>query len=254
MRHPAQPAAARANGGPLLHGCALSPPPRQSHRPQRRVIQRLPGTGPPAHAVHRPARRRRGNLLRHPVFPRRPRVPGSGLRRPGRQKSPHPGPAPAKQKKHVNSNPTRHASAQPPAGPDGGALCAPEPLSMRLRAHIPVPRTSAREPQKPPPPPSHGNPRKTHGNPRKTQENPRKTHRNPRKTRHPGGTAASSSRCVPGNKPGRNGGARCVRTHRPVPLHTSQARPQDLLGRSQRQPAQIRAPGTHRAPSRSGNG
>jgi hypothetical protein len=78
------------------------------------------------------------------------------------------------EKKHVNSNPRRHASLQPPAGPDGGARYAPDPLSMRLRPHIPVLRTSAREPQKPPPPPSQGNPRKTHGNPRKTQENPRK--------------------------------------------------------------------------------
>ena len=50
------------------------------------------------------------------------------------------------EKKHVNSNPARPAAAQPPAGPHGGAHCAPEPLSMRLRPHIPVPRTSAREP------------------------------------------------------------------------------------------------------------
>ena len=58
--------------------------------------------------------------------------------------------SPAKQKR-VKTNPARHASAQPLSGPSGGAHCAPEPLSMRLRTHIPVPRTSARRPQKPPP-------------------------------------------------------------------------------------------------------
>jgi len=50
---------------------------------------------------------------------------------------------------------------------------------MRLRTHIPVPRTAPREPPKPPPPPSHGNPRKTHRNPRKTRRNPRKTRPQP---------------------------------------------------------------------------
>ena len=64
------------------------------------------------------------------------------------------------EKKHVKTNPARHASAQPPAGPHGGAHCAPEPLSMRLRPHIPVPRTSAREPPQPPPPPPQNEPRK----------------------------------------------------------------------------------------------
>jgi len=57
---------------------------------------------------------------------------------------------------------------------------------MRLRPHIPVPRTSSSEPQKAPPPPSHGNPRKTQENPRKTHGNPRKTCRNPRKTHRRG--------------------------------------------------------------------
>jgi len=129
-------------------------------------------------------------------------------------------------KRFDQTTPVGHTSSGPPAGPDGGPHCAPEPLSMRLRPHIPVLRTSAREPQKPPPPPSHGNPRKTHGNPRKTQENPRKTHRNPGKTRQLGGTAASSGRCVPANTPGRNGGVRCIRTHRPPQPRVPRALPE----------------------------
>jgi hypothetical protein len=44
---------------------------------------------------------------------------------------------------YYQTNPARHASPQPPAGPHGGAHCAPEPLSMRLRPRIPAPRTSA---------------------------------------------------------------------------------------------------------------
>jgi hypothetical protein len=189
------------------------------------------GTPPLSRPLGRPA----GRTVRRSLYPcaqniiRRSLARIQALRQPGARK-------------HDKTNPARHASVQPPAGPAGGADGAPEPLSMHLRPHIPVPRTSAREPQKPPPPPSRGNPRRTHGNPRKPQENPRKT-------RHPGGTAASSGRCVPGSKPGRNGGARCVRTHRPVPLHTSQACPQDLLGRSQRQPPQIRVGGTHTRPN-----
>ena len=75
------------------------------------------------------------------------------------------------ERKHVNSNPARHASAQPPAGPDGGAHRAPEPLFMRLRTHIPVPRTSPREPQKPAPPPPQKNPRKPKKNPPKPKKN-----------------------------------------------------------------------------------
>jgi len=39
----------------LLHECALSKPARHDHRRPEGVAQRLPGTGPPAHAVHRPA-------------------------------------------------------------------------------------------------------------------------------------------------------------------------------------------------------
>jgi hypothetical protein len=54
---------------------------------------------------------------------------------------------------------------------------------MRLRPHIPVPRTSARELQKLPPPPSHGNPRKTQEKPTETQEKPAETHGKPAATR-----------------------------------------------------------------------
>jgi GMP synthase (glutamine-hydrolysing) len=50
---------------------------------------------------------------------------------------------------------------------------------MSLRPHIPVPRTSACEPQKPPLPPSHGNPRITQEKPKKTQEQPTETQEKP---------------------------------------------------------------------------
>ena len=105
------------------------------------------------------------------------------------------------QKKRFDQiTPFGYTSQEAPAGPDGGAHYAPEPLSMRLRPYNPVLRTSPREPQKTPPPPPHGNPRKTHGNPRKTQENPRTTHRNPSPP-HPRATAASGGSCVPGDTP-----------------------------------------------------
>ena len=87
------------------------------------------------------------------------------------------------EKKFEQTTPVGHPSGGPPSGPTGGAQCAPKPLSMRLRTHIPVPRTSACEPQKPPPPPSHRNPRKTQEKPTETQEKPTEAHGNPRKTR-----------------------------------------------------------------------
>ena len=81
--------------------------------------------------------------------------------------------SPAK-KRFAQTTPPEHTSGQPPSGPAGGAHCAPEPYFIRLRPHIPVPRTSARDLQKPPPAASHGEPKK---NPPATCQNPRKTHR-----------------------------------------------------------------------------
>jgi hypothetical protein len=52
----------------------------------------------------------------------------------------------------------------------------PEPLFVRLRAHIPVPRTSARDPQKPPPAASQEEPKK---NPRRTRQEPTRTQERP---------------------------------------------------------------------------
>jgi len=72
-----------------------------------------------------------------------------------------------------------HASGHPPAGPAGRTHCAPEPLSMRLRPHIPVPRTPARGLPKPPSPPLHGEPGKNPGKPAETQEKPRETQEEP---------------------------------------------------------------------------
>jgi hypothetical protein len=79
------------------------------------------------------------------------------------------------EKEFAQTAPVGHTSGEPPAGPVGRAHRAPEPLSMRLRPHTPVPRTSARElknlhlrhPKK--------NPRKTQEKPKKTQEKPTET-------------------------------------------------------------------------------
>ena len=75
--------------------------------------------------------------------------------------------------------PADHASGQPPAGPAGGTICAPEPLSMRLRPHIPVARTPACGLPKPPFPPLHGEPSKNPGIPAETQERPTETQEEP---------------------------------------------------------------------------
>jgi len=85
------------------------------------------------------------------------------------------------EKRFDETTSAEHTSGEGPSGPAGGTHCAPEPYSMRLRPHIPVPLASACELQKPPPPPSQEeprkNPRRTHQNPRRTQEEPTRTHR-----------------------------------------------------------------------------
>ncbi len=89
-------------------------------------------------------------------------------------------------KDSAKSPPLGHTSDQPPAGPACRVQCVPEPLSMRLRTPIPVPRTSSRKAQKPPPPPPPGNPRKTQEKPKETQEKPTETQGKPGKPGEPG--------------------------------------------------------------------
>ena len=86
------------------------------------------------------------------------------------------------QKKFDQIAPFGTTSHEPPAGPAGGPHYAPEPYSMRLRPYNPVLRISARGPQKPSPPPSHGNPRKTQEKPTETQEKPTETQEKPTET------------------------------------------------------------------------
>ncbi len=88
-----------------------------------------------------PRRRRTPRRTRRPVFPRQPRMSDPCPPRSGQ----------TGKKRFDQNTPVGHTSHQPLARPAGGPQCAPEPLSMRLRTHIPVPRAPARDLQEPPP-------------------------------------------------------------------------------------------------------
>jgi hypothetical protein len=122
-------------------------------------------------------------------------VSGPCLRRPGRQQSPgvaelackasldapSSSPEDRRRKKFLEIAPAGHPSGEARYGSTVVVYGAPEPLSIGLRAHIPVLRAS---PGEPPQTSAFATPRKPRKNPRKPGNNPTNTHRNPGNNRN----------------------------------------------------------------------
>ena len=196
MPTPAQQAAARTNGArrsmdalsfhPLAKTTVLK---NESHKGFQELVCH--------HTLRIAPRRRRGNLLSHPVF-------AGGLECLVRACDVLAGKNPRLQAPRPPGE--RNSRKLPPRNTPRVSRPVRRPAGRTVRRSL-YPCASGHSS------PSHGrrpvNPKNpASATPRKPKRNPRRTHGNPRTSRHPRRPAASSGSCVPANTPGRSGGVR----------------------------------------------